>query len=523
LFADLYNGQWTVTVNAKNAIDTTIGSGTNTVVVNPWSIGANVPQVTVTVIPIPGTGNLNITVSWNGDVTVEPALTATLIPHIGTAAALNVVMNSQENGGTITNVNPLANGYYTLTVELRERDGLLVAGGSDIVRIVTGQNTAGAINFGDFINPYFGDFIVNINPQMREPIFLTMSGNLAMILPGDSMTLTVAVNSAATVPAVVGDVVYFWYEKGEYLGTGDTITTPAHTLPDIFGLNQFYRVDVIAYTVDGMRAGHNSFTYIVYLSSDKEITAFSIDGVAGTFSGSESSIINLVMPFGTDMTSLVPMITMTGYILSPDSGIAQDFTNPVQYTVYAEDGSTKIYTVLVWDEWGMYPVADTGQTGSYTSTFGEDSDYVDKPAARNFTANANSTVTDHLTGLVWTKCSLTTVSSSPVMDMTTACTDTHGTGTWESAIQACENLDFAGRTDWRSPGVVELKTIINYGVYNPAIDVSVFPGTASSYYWSSSSYVHNTDIAWIVGFSYGDTDGPVYKTSNYYVRCVAGP
>ena len=352
LFANLYKGRWTVTVNAKNAIDTTIGTGTNTVVVNPWSIGANVPQVTVTVTPIEGTGNLNITVSWNGDVTLEPVLSATLTPLNGTPIILSAVMNPARNGGTITNVNPLANGYYTLAVTLREREGLLVAGGADIVRIVTGQNTTGAINWGDLIDPHFGDFIVNIDPQMREPIFLTMSGNLAMIAQGDSMTLTAGVNAAATIPAVVGNVVYFWYENGEYLGTGDTITTPAHTLPEVDGLDQFYRVDVLAYTADGMRAGGSAFTYQVTesMTPNNSITAFSINGVAGTFSGSGSSIIDLVMPYGTNLTSLAPIIVTDGAkSVSPASGAAVNFTSPVTYTVRAYDPAIppRIYTVTV--------------------------------------------------------------------------------------------------------------------------------------------------------------------------------
>ena len=42
---------------------------------------------------------------------------------------------------------------------------------------------------------------------------------------------------------------------------------------------------------------------------------------------------------------------------------------------------------------------DTGQTGSYTSTFGEDNDYnINVPSYIN---NGNSTITDNITGLMW--------------------------------------------------------------------------------------------------------------------------
>ena len=48
------------------------------------------------------------------------------------------------------------------------------------------------------------------------------------------------------------------------------------------------------------------------------------------------------------MTALVPTITIsTAATISPASGVAQNFTNPVHYTVTAEDDSQQTYTVTV--------------------------------------------------------------------------------------------------------------------------------------------------------------------------------
>ncbi len=51
---------------------------------------------------------------------------------------------------------------------------------------------------------------------------------------------------------------------------------------------------------------------------------------------------------GTDITALVPNINPSrGATISPESGVAQDFTNPVKYTVTAQDGVTKtVYTIV---------------------------------------------------------------------------------------------------------------------------------------------------------------------------------
>ncbi|MFH0974709.1 MAG: hypothetical protein V1874_02880 [Spirochaetota bacterium] len=81
------------------------------------------------------------------------------------------------------------------------------------------------------------------------------------------------------------------------------------------------------------------------LSSAKDITGFVIDTVSGTIG---ANTISLTMPEGTDITNLVPAITVSpGASVSPASGAATDFTSPVAYTVTAEDASTKVYTVTV--------------------------------------------------------------------------------------------------------------------------------------------------------------------------------
>jgi hypothetical protein len=58
--------------------------------------------------------------------------------------------------------------------------------------------------------------------------------------------------------------------------------------------------------------------------------------------------ISLTVPDGTDVTKLIPMITISNKAsISPNNNIAQDFTSPVTYTVTAEDGSKQNYIVTV--------------------------------------------------------------------------------------------------------------------------------------------------------------------------------
>ena len=81
-------------------------------------------------------------------------------------------------------------------------------------------------------------------------------------------------------------------------------------------------------------------------SSNKDVLAcdFGVFGAA-TISGTS---ITLTVPVGTVVTSLTPNFTLSPFsTISPSSGVPQNFTNPVTYTVTAQDGTTKAYTVTV--------------------------------------------------------------------------------------------------------------------------------------------------------------------------------
>lgn len=86
-------------------------------------------------------------------------------------------------------------------------------------------------------------------------------------------------------------------------------------------------------------------------SSAKEVLTFNFDSTTPSVSGvinKEQKKIELVVPAETSVTALAPTIEISEKAtISPASGVAQDFTSPVTYTVTAEDGSTATYTVTV--------------------------------------------------------------------------------------------------------------------------------------------------------------------------------
>ena len=93
-------------------------------------------------------------------------------------------------------------------------------------------------------------------------------------------------------------------------------------------------------------------------STEAEITGFVFDGYpdrpglitqpSGTPLGGGG--ITLELPYGTSLANLKPLITYKGR-LEPASGVEQNFTGPVVYTVTSDDGGTaKKYTVTVTTE-----------------------------------------------------------------------------------------------------------------------------------------------------------------------------
>ena len=82
--------------------------------------------------------------------------------------------------------------------------------------------------------------------------------------------------------------------------------------------------------------------------ADKSVTAFRFASLQADGVISEADrTITVTVPAGTDVTALVPLVTVTGTQVVPGSGVPGDFTLPLSYRVTAEDGTVRVYTVTV--------------------------------------------------------------------------------------------------------------------------------------------------------------------------------
>lgn len=106
----------------------------------------------------------------------------------------------------------------------------------------------------------------------------------------------------------------------------------------------------VTYTVTAANGTTQAYvvTVSVALNTAKAITSFSFASPAavGVINESAHTIV-VSVPNGTNVTALVPSIVITGASVAPNSGTAQNFTNPLAYTVTAANGSVQTYVVTV--------------------------------------------------------------------------------------------------------------------------------------------------------------------------------
>ncbi|HSW59776.1 MAG TPA: DUF1566 domain-containing protein, partial [bacterium] len=160
-----------------------------------------------------------------------------------------------------------------------------------------------------------------------------------------------------------------------------------------------------------------------------------------------------------------------------------DFSGNSQF--YVDDGSSKMNTAICVSSDHIY------NAERKFSRFTE------------IPGGTDVTVEDRLTGLQWQK----------VGD--------YSTRIWKDALKYCEDLAFAGKTDWRLPNVNELHSIATYELSYEL--QTAFPDLGSDFYWSSTTNASVIANAWVVEFKYGILKPELPKDKNenqIYTMCV---
>lgn len=153
----------------------------------------------------------------------------------------------------------------------------------------------------------------------------------------------------------------------------------------------------------------------------------------------------------------------------------------------------------------MANLPDTGQTSSYTTTFGEDHDYTFFPPS--YRDNNNGTISDMVTTLMWQQ-------------------SDGGEMTFEQATAYCEVLALGGLSDWRLPTPAEAFSIFNHQNPNPAVNTTFFAKTDAEYWWTSQKQINDANKVWVtnggggIGNHAKNETVSAGGTKKFHARCV---
>ena len=242
-------------------------------------------------------------------------------------------------------------------------------------------------------------------------------------------------------------------------------------------------------------------------SSAKAVTAFTFPSSTGVTIDEGAHTIVVTVPLGTDVTTLIPTITLTGASVNPASGAAHDFTTPQTYTVTAADASTQAYVVTVTVE---LLAMVTVPAGSFQ---------------RDSTPANISTITTpfRMSQYEITRAQFLAVMGVDPSDATysTGMTDPVQQVSWYAAIAFCNKLSIAeGLTPVYYVEGVNFSTL-TYGAipttYNAAWNAAVAT-------WTNNGYRLPTEMEWMWA-AMGATSGSGYAGPTYltgYGKLFAG-
>jgi hypothetical protein len=243
---NLRAGAWQISVNAMNADGTVIAEGSGSVTI----VAGTPASLALTISPLGGNGSLDLSLSWPDGLVSTPAIQAQLLPLSGAAIPLAFDIGT---GTATSHATGIPAGYYTLTVQLLDGSNLIM-GAVEVARIVEGQATTGTFDFST-VNQAIGSLTVSILPVMNDPLEVQMTGQAATITQGGSMSVTASVSNSSA------NIAYAWYLNGQAFAAGST-ADPSVVLGSDLSAG-VYRLDVTAWTADGMQAGQATANFTV--------------------------------------------------------------------------------------------------------------------------------------------------------------------------------------------------------------------------------------------------------------------
>lgn len=304
LVSSLLPGDWTVTVEAVNAVPEVIGRASRVVRV----LAGQTATATITVVPLTGGGPLQLTMSWPAGVVGSPSVRAILYDAADAPNDISAAFSIDDSGDPIvaTYEAEWEAGYYELTLQLLDGASAVVWGTTEVVRILAGTVPAVGVFtlVGSELN-LAGEVEIVIATDLQNSIGVTLHGLIAVLPLSTDMTVTAAHTPQPSVS-------YRWYLNGSRLSdeTNQDITLGS-------GLSEGnYRLSAVVRSSSAMGSTSIPFSVTaqqyIYVADSSNHRIVRMDDMAGT---------NWTTFFGTEGTGVGEFGVITSLTRGPDGKI----------------------------------------------------------------------------------------------------------------------------------------------------------------------------------------------------------
>ena len=321
---NLVPGNWTVVAKGRNVDDIIIVQSVPTTI----NLRNGNNELSLTLVPLTGTGTFNLELSWPVDLIGTPRIVATLIPDEGEEIPIAFTMNID---GLSASMEPmiLERGYYLLNLKLTDaaNDDYLWWAKNEYALIFASSDTSKSwVLTSEIMNvPVPQNLGLVLNVDTKSPIIMVLAGVEAELGYGTNMTVT-----ASGTP---GPTTWKWFLDGDALVDQ---TTSSLTLGGDLDARTLHFLSIVGRKGDISGSADAIFRIgsapIIISPVDlKSASDFVILAQSGISGGAGSSVT------GNIGVSPITSAAITGFSLSLDSSESFSTSDFVTGNVYASD------------------------------------------------------------------------------------------------------------------------------------------------------------------------------------------
>jgi len=276
-------------------------------------------------------------------------------PNVGRFTTANTVDSPEWQTLSLTGTVPATAKIAVIAIRMNPASAATFTSATFLAD--NAKYTDGADTKNKIVNGGFEDWVAPASTDFLSYKFSALTPEVIGVINNSAKTIKAEVPYTTDVNALVAT---FKVSDGASAKVGD-VAQVSGTTPNNFTSPVIYKVS----------KGTLSQNWTVTVtkpapSTGKDIISFNFNALTPAVIGvvnAAAKTISLQVPTGTDINALVPTIAVsTNATVSPASGVAQNFTSPVTYTVTAQDGTKQAWVATVTK-------APAGQTTIFSQDF----------------------------------------------------------------------------------------------------------------------------------------------------------